>query len=60
MARYNAIDEQFTEVTVLGKPALFHDMRIDRESVPKGLFLLKYGMTTWGTQSRYRLQRGLW
>lgn len=39
LARYNAIDEQFTEITVFGKPALFHDMRIDRDSVPKGLFL---------------------
>ena len=28
-----------TEIEVLGKPALFHDMRIDRNTVPKGLYL---------------------
>lgn len=39
MARYNAMEEHFKEVMVLGKPALFHDMRIDRDSVPKGLYL---------------------
>lgn len=39
MARYNAMEENFEEIMVLGKPALFHDMRIDRNSVPKGLYL---------------------
>ena len=39
MARYNAMEETFTEVRVLGKPALFHDLRIDRSTVPKGLYL---------------------
>ena len=39
MARYNAGEELFSEITVLGKPALFHDLRIERESVPKGLYL---------------------
>ena len=33
------MEEHFEEITVLGKPALFHDMRIDRETVPKGLYL---------------------
>lgn len=39
MARYDAGREHFSEIRVLGKPALFHDMRIDRSSVPKGLYL---------------------
>lgn len=39
MARYHAGEEVFLEITVLGKPALFHDMRIERDSVPKGLYL---------------------
>ncbi len=39
MARYHAGKEVFLEITVLGKPALFHDMRIERDSVPKGLYL---------------------
>ncbi len=39
MARYHAMNETYTEIEVLGRPALFHDMRIDRSTVPKGLFL---------------------
>ncbi len=39
MARYDAMEETFEEITVLGKPALFHNMRIDRGSVPDGLYL---------------------
>lgn len=39
MARYDAGEELFTEIMVLGKPALFHDMRIERDSVPQGLYL---------------------
>lgn len=39
MARYNAMEEQFEEITVLDKPALFTSIRIDRGSVPKGLYL---------------------
>lgn len=39
MARYDAGREHFSEIRVLGKPALFHDMRIDRSSMPKGLYL---------------------
>lgn len=39
MARYHAGEEIFSEIMVLGKPALFHDMRIERDSVPKGLYL---------------------
>lgn len=39
MARYHAGEEIFSEIMVLGKPALFHGMRIERDSVPKGLYL---------------------
>lgn len=39
MVKYYAGREHFSEIRVLGKPALFHDMRIDRDSVPKGLYL---------------------
>ena len=37
--QYNAMEEKFEEITMFGKPALFHDMRIDRNSVPKGMYL---------------------
>lgn len=33
------MEENFEEVTALGKPMLFSCMRIDRESVPKGLYM---------------------
>lgn len=39
MARFNAMTEAFEEVTILEKPALFTSLRIDRSTVPKGLYL---------------------
>lgn len=35
----NAMTETFEEVTVLGRPMLFSCLRIDRDTVPKGLYL---------------------
>ena len=39
MAKYNALTEDFEEVTVLEKPALFTPARIDRSTVPHGYHL---------------------
>lgn len=39
MYRLNAMNETFEEVTVLGKPMLFSCCRIDRSTVPKGLYM---------------------
>lgn len=39
MARYHAMSEEFEEVTILGKPALFTPIRIDRTTVPEGYYL---------------------
>ncbi len=39
MARFNAMTEGFEEVTILGKPALFTSLRIERGSVPRGYHL---------------------
>ena len=39
MPRYNARSEDFEEVTVLGKPALFTPIRIDSTTVPCGYHL---------------------
>lgn len=36
MSRYNAMQEDFEEVTILEKPALFTCIRIDRNTVPHG------------------------
>lgn len=39
MARFDARKENFEEIVVLGKPALFTDIRLDRATVPKGMYL---------------------
>jgi len=39
MLRHNAIEEKFSEATLLGKQALFTSIRIERKSVPAGCFL---------------------
>ena len=39
MAECNAMEEQYQEIRVLGKPALFHDMHLERDTVPRGLYL---------------------
>jgi hypothetical protein len=39
MERYNAMTEDFEEVTILDKPALFTPLRIDRSTVPNGYYL---------------------
>ena len=38
MARYNAMEEHYEEITVLDKPALFTSIRLDRSTVPRGLY----------------------
>ena len=39
MQRYNAMTEDFEEVTIFGKPALFTSIRIERGTVPRGYYL---------------------
>lgn len=39
MYRLNAMDETYEMVTVLDKPMLFSSCRIDRNTVPKGLYV---------------------
>ena len=38
MGLYNAMKEDFEEVTILGKPAILTSVRIDRCSVPRGYY----------------------
>jgi len=40
--RYDAMEEDYEEITVFDKPALFSGERIDRDTVPRGYF--KYEM----------------
>lgn len=37
--RYNAMQETFEEITVLGKPALVSSIRLHRNTIPKGLYM---------------------
>lgn len=39
MSRFNAMEEDFEEVTILDKPALFTSVRIDRNTVPRDYHL---------------------
>lgn len=59
MARYNAMEEHFEEITVLGKPALFHNMRIDRDSVPKGLYLYEVRADDYGKWDPVQIAKGI-
>lgn len=36
--RVNAMTEQFEDVTVLGHPMIFTCLRVDRDTVPEGLY----------------------
>ena len=37
--RVNAMTEQFEDVTVLGHPMIFTCLRVDRDTVPEGLYM---------------------
>ena len=37
--RYDAMTEDFEEITVFNKTALFTNIRIDKATVPKGLYM---------------------
>ena len=49
--RENAAEVDYSEITILGKPALFSEWRIDRSTVPTGLHLyeLRHEDEDWGT-----------
>lgn len=37
--RMNAMTEKYEDVTVLGRPMLFTSARVDRDTVPRGLYV---------------------
>lgn len=59
MARYDAGKETFEEITVLGKPALFTGIRIDRSTVPEGLFLYEVRHDDEGLGDPVQIARGI-
>ncbi len=50
MSRYDANRLTYNEVTIFGVPALFTDFRIDRATVPEGVYRyeLRHGDEDWG------------
>lgn len=50
MSQYDASKQNYQEVTIMGKPALFTDFRIDRATVPEGVYRyeLRHGDADWG------------
>lgn len=59
MTRYDAGCEHFSEIKILGKPALFHDLRIDRNSVPKGLYLYEVRYDDYGFGDPVQIAKGI-
>lgn len=47
--RADVMNEYYTEIRLFGKPALFNDLRLDQNTVPKGLYLyeVRYDDETW-------------
>lgn len=50
MKSFNAMEERFTEIFVLGKPVLFTDIRIERSTVPERLYIyeIRHADEDWG------------
>lgn len=59
MAGYNAMEEQYQEIKVFGKPALFHDMHLERGTVPRGLYLYEVRHDDDGVGDPVQIARGV-
>lgn len=59
MARYHVMEETYSEIRVLGKPALFHDLRIDRSTVPRGLYLYEVRSDDDGRGDPVQIAKGI-
>lgn len=59
MTKVNANTERFEQVDVLGKPVLFTELRVDRDTVPEGLYRyeLRHGDSDWSAPCE--LARGI-
>lgn len=56
---YDAKKAAYQEVTILGRPALFAECRIDNSTVPKGLYRyeLRHGDENWGDPVRQNMNQ---
>lgn len=50
MSQYNASERTYQEVAIMDRPALFTELRIDRSSVPEGVYRyeLRHSDEDWG------------
>lgn len=55
--RYDVMNEYYTEIRLFGKPALFNDMRLDQETVPKGLYIYMKSDMMMKRGNQFRLQK---
>ena len=51
--RVNAMTEQFEDVTVLGHPMIFTCLRVDPDTVPEGLYMLKDFLRNFENKCRF-------
>lgn len=59
MARFNAMEEDFEEVTFLDKPALFTPIRIERSTVPRGYHLYEVRHDDYGRGDAVQIGRNI-
>ena len=59
MARFDAMLENFEEVTLLDKPALFTSIRIDRNTVPEGYHLYEIRHDDEGRGDAVQIAKGI-
>lgn len=59
MERCNVLEERFIKVRVLDKPALFHDLRLDRDTVPEGMYLYEVRHDDEGLGEIVQIARGI-
>lgn len=59
MQGYDAMQEEFEEVMVLGRPALFTGVRIERDTVPEGLYLYEVRGNDNGGDDTVQIVKGI-
>ena len=60
MTRYDYNKEHFERVKVCGIPCLFHDARIERNTVPEGMYQYEIGGDDDSGAEPARVKRAVW
>ena len=59
MARYDVMKETYTEIRVLEKPALFSGLRLNRNTVPDGMYLYEVRHDDYGKGDPVQIGKGV-